>query len=106
VDRAKPAARIGHFYIYTFSGYHKFVDQDGYPATTPPWGTLTAVDMNTGKFLWRVPYGECPELAAQGMKDTGSESYGSGVVTASGLLMIGSSNFDSKFRVSIRRPAS
>lgn len=84
---------------YAFGGYHKFQDQEGYPATAPPWGTLTAVDLNTGKFIWRVPYGEYPELAAKGMKDTGSESYGSGVVTASGLLMIGSSMFDSKFRV-------
>jgi glucose dehydrogenase len=84
---------------YAFGGYHKFYDQEGYPATAPPWGTLTAVDLNTGKFIWRIPFGEYPELVAQGMKDTGSESYGSGVVTASGLLMIGSSDFDSKFRV-------
>jgi quinoprotein glucose dehydrogenase len=84
---------------YAFGGYHKFYDQEGYPATAPPWGTLTAVDLNTGKFIWRIPFGEYPELVAQGMKDTGSESYGSGVVSASGLLMIGSSDFDSKFRV-------
>jgi quinoprotein glucose dehydrogenase len=83
---------------YTHTGYHKFLDQEGYPATAPPWGTLTAVDLNTGKFLWRVPFGEYPELVAQGLTNTGSESYGSGVVTASGLLFIGSSMFDSKLR--------
>jgi quinoprotein glucose dehydrogenase len=84
---------------YTHSGYHKFLDQEGYPATTPPWGTLTALDLNTGKFVWQIPFGEYPELAEKGMKDTGSENYGAGVVTANGLLFIGSSNFDSKMRV-------
>jgi quinoprotein glucose dehydrogenase len=84
---------------FAFSGYHRFNDQDGYPATEPPWGTLTAVDLNTGKFLWRVPFGEYPELVDQGLKNTGSPSYGSGVVTASGLLMIGATSFDSKFHV-------
>jgi quinoprotein glucose dehydrogenase len=84
---------------FTFTGYHRFTDQDGYPATAPPWGTLTAVDLNTGKFLWRVPFGEYPELAEQGLKNTGSASDGSGVVTASGLLMIGATQFDSKFHV-------
>ncbi len=84
---------------YSFSGYHKFLDHEGYPATAPPWGTLTALDLNTGKFVWQVPFGEYPELAEKGIKDTGSENYGSGVVTANGLLFIGSSNFDSKMRV-------
>jgi quinoprotein glucose dehydrogenase len=84
---------------YTHTGYHKFLDNEGYPATAPPWGTLTALDLNTGKFVWQIPYGEYPELAAKGIKDTGSESYGSGVVTSTGLLFIGSSNFDSKMRV-------
>lgn len=98
VPEGAPPEREPHS-PYAFGGYHKFLDPEGYPATAPPWGTLTAVDLNTGKFIWRIPYGEYPELAAQGMKDTGSENYGAGVVTASGLLMIGSSNFDSKFRV-------
>ena len=84
---------------YTHTGYHKFLDHEGYPATAPPWGTLTALDLNTGKFVWQIPFGEYPELAEKGMKDTGSESYGAGVVTANGLLFIGSSNFDSKMRV-------
>jgi quinoprotein glucose dehydrogenase len=84
---------------YSFSGYHKFLDHEGYPATAPPWGLLTALDLNTGKFVWQIPFGEYPELAEKGMKDTGSENYGSGVVTANGLLFIGSSNFDSKMRV-------
>jgi len=83
---------------YRFTGYHKFLDPDGYPAIQPPWGTLSALDLNTGKYLWRVPLGEYPELAAKGMTGTGSENYGGPVLTASGLLFIGATNFDNKLR--------
>ena len=70
----------------TFKGYNKFRDADGYPATAPPWGTLQAIDMNTGKYKWKIPFGYYPELAD---KTTGTESYGGPVVTANGLLIIG-----------------
>lgn len=74
-----------------------FWDPDGYPAITPPWGTLNAIDMNTGKYLWKIPFGEYPALAAQGMHNTGSQNYGGPIVTASGLLFIGASIYDHKF---------
>ena len=64
----------------------------------PPWGTLNAIDLNSGKILWKVPLGQYPELAAQGMADTGSENYGGPVVTASGVLFIGATVFDHKLR--------
>lgn len=83
---------------YNFSGYNKFRDPDGYPATRPPWGTLNAIDLNTGKYLWKIPFGYYPELAAKGMTDTGSESYGGPIVTASGLLFIGATIYDRQFR--------
>lgn len=83
---------------YRFTGYKKFLDADGYPAIAPPWGTLNAIDLNTGEFVWKIPFGTFPELAAKGMADTGSENYGGPVVTAGGLLFIGASNFDRKFR--------
>ena len=83
---------------YHFTGYHKFLDSDGYPAVAPPWGTLNAINLNTGEFVWKIPLGEYPELAAQGKKNTGSENYGGPVVTAGGLLFIGATNFDRKFR--------
>ena len=84
---------------YSTQGYRTFRDPDGYPATAPPWGTLTAVDLNTGKFIWNIPFGEYPELAAKGLKDYGSENYGAGVVTASGIMMIASSIADPQFKV-------
>jgi quinoprotein glucose dehydrogenase len=83
---------------YHFTGYRKFQDPDGYPAVVPPWGTLNAIDLNTGKYLWKIPLGEYPELAAQGMKETGTENYGGPVVTASGLVFIGATMFDDKIR--------
>jgi quinoprotein glucose dehydrogenase len=83
---------------YSFTGYHKFLDPDGYPAVVPPWGTLNAINLNTGDYVWKVPLGEYPELAARGMKDTGSENYGGPIVTAGGLVFIGATNFDRKFR--------
>jgi quinoprotein glucose dehydrogenase len=82
---------------YRFTGYHKFVDPEGYPAIAPPWGTLSAIDLNTGEPVWKVNFGEYPELAANGVKNTGSENYGGPIVTAGGLLFIGATDFDRKF---------
>lgn len=55
--------------------------------------------MNTGKYLWKVPLGEYPELAKQGLSNTGTENYGGPLITASGLLIIGATNYDHKLRV-------
>jgi quinoprotein glucose dehydrogenase len=83
---------------YRSEGYLLFRDPDGYPPLTPPWGTLNAIDLNKGEIRWQIPLGEYPELVAQGIKDTGSDNYGGPVVTASGLVFIGATNFDKKFR--------
>jgi quinoprotein glucose dehydrogenase len=83
---------------YRFTGYRKFLDPEGYPAVVPPWGTLNAIDLNTGKYVWKIPLGEYPELAAKGLKDTGTENYGGPIVTAGGLVVIGATNFDHKMR--------
>ena len=83
---------------YVFTGYRKFLDPEGYPAFQPPWGTLNAIDLQTGKYLWKVNLGEYPELAAQGIKNTGTENYGGPIVTAGGLLFIGATVHDRKFR--------
>ena len=73
-------------------------DPDGYPPITPPWGTLSALDLNAGTMKWQKPLGEYPELVAKGIKDTGSDNYGGPVVTAGGLLFIAATNFDKKLR--------
>ncbi|HET9307951.1 MAG TPA: PQQ-binding-like beta-propeller repeat protein [Candidatus Sulfotelmatobacter sp.] len=82
---------------YHFTGYLRFYDPDGYPAVAPPWGTLNAINLNTGEYVWKIPFGEYPELAAKGMKNTGTENYGGPLVTAGGLLFIGATNYDKKF---------
>ena len=88
---------------YRFTGYHKFLDPEGYPAVAPPWGTLNAIDLNTGEYAWKIPFGEYPALAAQGLKDTGSENYGGPVVTAGGLVFIAATNHDRKMRAFDKR---
>ncbi len=81
---------------YHLTGYKRFLDPDGYPAVAPPWGTLNAINLNTGEFVWKIPFGEYPELAAQGMKNTGTENYGGPIVTAGGLLFIGATQLRQK----------
>ena len=78
--------------------YTKFLDADGYPAVAPPWGTLNAIDLNTGEYAWKIPLGEHPELVRQGLTNTGSENYGGPIVTAGGLVFIAATNHDRKIR--------
>ena len=82
---------------YTHTGYNRFLDPDGYPAVKPPWGTLNAIDLNSGSIHWTVPLGEFPELTKRGIPQTGTENYGGPVVTAGGLLFIAATK-DEKFR--------
>ena len=83
---------------YRFTGYRRWLDPEGYPAIGTPWGSLTAINLATGAFAWRIPFGEYPELAARGLKDTGSENYGGPLVTRGGLLFIGATLHDRQFR--------
>jgi len=82
---------------YRSDGETLWRDPDGYPPLTPPWGTLNAIDLNAGTIRWKISFGEYPELVAKGLRHTGSDNYGGPVVTASGLLFIGATNFDRKF---------
>jgi quinoprotein glucose dehydrogenase len=73
---------------YTHTGYNRWLDLNGNPAVKPPWGTLNAIDLNTGDYVWRTPLGELPELTARGIPPTGTENYGGPVVTAGGIIFI------------------
>jgi quinoprotein glucose dehydrogenase len=88
---------------YRSSGLEIWLDNEGYPPITPPWGTLNAIDLNKGEIAWSVPFGEYPKLAAQGNKDTGTDNYGGPVVTENGLVFIGATTYDRKFRVYDKR---
>ncbi len=84
---------------YKITGYNRFVDSEGLPAIAPPWGTLTAIDLNTGAHRWRVPLGDVPAVSDKnGGIPTGTENYGGPVVTATGLLFIAATK-DGQFRV-------
>ncbi len=73
---------------YEHTGYNRFLDHEGYPAIKPPWGVLTAINLNTGKLAWQVPLGEYAELTARGIPRTGTETFGGSIVTAGGLVFI------------------
>ncbi|MFK5974658.1 MAG: pyrroloquinoline quinone-dependent dehydrogenase [Flavobacteriaceae bacterium] len=87
---------------YEHLGYTKFLDSDGLPAISPPWGTMHAIDLNSGEYIWSIPFGETPELLEKGITGTGTENYGGAVVTKNGLLFIGASR-DGFFRAFDKR---
>ena len=82
---------------YSVSYLGRFLDENGYPAIKPPWGTLNAIDLNRGEIVWQVPLGEYEELSQKGFPKTGTENYGGPVLTAGGLIFIGATN-DEYFR--------
>lgn len=87
---------------YKFGGYVKFLDQDGYPAIRPPWGTLTAIDLNTGEHRWQVTLGNFQALTSEGQSPTGTENYGGPLITAGDVLFIAATK-DGRFRAFDRR---
>ncbi len=77
--------------------YGRFWDSNQYPCQKPPWGALTAIDLNQGDFRWRVTLGEFDELKKKGIPQTGTPNLGGSIVTAGGVVFIGATN-DSRFR--------
>ncbi|MEI6086203.1 MAG: PQQ-binding-like beta-propeller repeat protein [Bacteroidota bacterium] len=86
---------------YSATGYNKFLTKEGYPAVAPPWGTLNAINLNTGEVVWKDTLGDYPEFKAKGIH-TGTENYGGPVVTAGGLIFIAATK-DAKFRAFNKR---
>lgn len=82
---------------YIHLGNNRVLDADGYPGIKPPWGTLNAIDLNTGEYLWRVPLGEYEELTQKGIPITGTPNIGGPITTAGGLIFIAASE-DKKIR--------
>ena len=82
---------------YEFAGYERWRDSSGYPAIKPPWGTLSAIDLNDGHYRWRILFGAHDSLTLKGVPPTGTEQYGGPIVTAGGLVFIAATQ-DEKFR--------
>ena len=83
-----------------FKYYHKwedFKDSNGYPLIEPPWGSITALDLNTGKIIWKIPFGEYEELTKKGLPITGTPNR-SGVTATKGNLIFASGTPDNKSR--------
>lgn len=95
VENEKTTKEKGYRNITAYSYFH---DPEGFPAIAPPWGTLMALDLNTGEYLWKTPLGNYPERQKPGAPETGTENYGGPMVTAGGLIFIGATR-DNKFRV-------
>ena len=75
----------------------RFWDKELNPCQKPPWGFLTAINLDTGDFRWRSVLGVVDELLAKGIPPTGTSNLGGSLVTAGGLVFIGATN-DKRFR--------
>jgi quinoprotein glucose dehydrogenase len=87
---------------YQISGYNKFLTKTGLPALAPPWGTLNAIDLNSGEYIWTTALGEDSIFKAKGVRETGTENYGGPVITKGGVLFIAATK-DGKFRAFNKR---
>ena len=83
--------------LYKFMGYAEFLDDNGLPAISPPWGTLTAIDLNSGNHIWQTTLGITPGLPNQDTNPTGCENMGGPIITENGLLLIAATK-DGMFR--------
>ena len=74
-----------------------YLDANDDPAIKPPFGTMSAINLNTGEIVWQVPLGDYVKFKKKGIENTGSFNRGGGIATAGGLIFIGATE-DEKFR--------
>ena len=82
---------------FGFNGYSFYLDANDDPAIKPPFGTMSAINLNTGEIVWQVPLGDYVKFKKKGIENTGSFNRGGGIATAGGLIFIGATE-DEKFR--------
>jgi quinoprotein glucose dehydrogenase len=84
-------------YPHNYHGHKRFDLDDGYSMIKPPWGQLTAIDLNSAKIKWQIPLGNYDNLNIPGHPITGTPNFGGPVVTKGGLVFI-AATADSKIR--------
>lgn len=84
-------------YPYTYGGLRRLKMKDGLPMNKPPWGQLTAIDLNSAKIKWQIPLGNYESLNIPGHPITGTENYGGPIITKGGLVFIAATD-DNKIR--------
>jgi quinoprotein glucose dehydrogenase len=102
-EKAATQAASPYSLPYRTAYFDIFLDHEGYPGVKTPWGTLNAIDLNRGTIAWSRPFGEYPKLAAKGIRNTGTDSYGGAIVTENGLLIIAATTYDNKIRAFDKR---
>ena len=85
------------FSLKYLNKFKRFQTKEKYPANKPPWGTLTAIDLNTSELIWQVPLGDYQELLDKGFPITGTENFGGATATSGGLVFV-SGTLDKKIR--------
>jgi len=95
VNLDKISDRQRSFAVQPF--WQLLLDDNGHPGTKPPWGFLTAIDLNSGRKVWQVPFGEYEHLLRNGAPVKGQRNFGGVIVTAGGLVFA-TGTIDNKVR--------
>jgi quinoprotein glucose dehydrogenase len=72
--------------FHSLPSFKEFESYDGYPANVPPWGKLSALNLNTGKVIWSVPLGADSNFNNTKETQVGTKNICGPVVTAGGLV--------------------
>ena len=96
IDSSQANFTLSNHSPFVSTGHIEIKDHEGFPANTPPWGTLSSIDLNEGQIRWQIPLGTYPELEARGFSPTGTFNMGGPIITKGGLIFIGAS-MDERF---------
>ena len=98
IEVKKESGTVDTTTIYlNVTAYAQLKDSEGHPAIKPPWGTLNAINLNTGEYEWTITVGNHPELQKKGEPITGAAGSPGPIVTGGGLVFLGGSR-DRKFQ--------